>query len=379
MPEDLAVREQIQRMSLPGAAQPLFAPPVNPAVEAFLSANTVEGHAAARLRALPFEQQQIIISHSLAGARDPTAVLIGRVRKVAGWVPAEQFPGRNIFATPLTHAATQGAQAPPMITKEQMEKKTQAAAAEVEQTLFNKEAIRTYKEKQATYSNAIAQPSSITASMDSNAGAEAMSKGGRGGQGQIKFNMRGNENTEEYQQDNREPREQMRSAIGDLSAKLLNKDGDDQGLVDIGENTVERGPAVVAKKDLLRPFASKKKALVTSPELATGTPTDIHPILAGANAKTSRHDDEYAQDLLYQATDDRAPPRPPLMEPPPRPGKTQQEEDDEDMKEFEVFCQEFESLVAVEKGNEQMKKDCIPSGISAPFNCVAGSQFSESL
>merc|ERR1740138_202274 len=53
----------------------------NPEVELFLQHNPVEPHAATRLRSLPMELQKIVLSRgSLFGGRDPTAVLLGRVR-----------------------------------------------------------------------------------------------------------------------------------------------------------------------------------------------------------------------------------------------------------------------------------------------------------
>lgn len=74
------------------------APPAlyNPIVEAFLKQNTIEPHAAARLRVLPKEMQEVVMQGTLAGARDPTAVVIGRIRKVAGWIPASDFPYRGM-------------------------------------------------------------------------------------------------------------------------------------------------------------------------------------------------------------------------------------------------------------------------------------------
>merc|ERR1719440_1959408 len=53
----------------------------NPEVEIFLQHNPVEPHAATRLRSLPPEFQKIVLQRgSLFGGRDPTAVLLGRVR-----------------------------------------------------------------------------------------------------------------------------------------------------------------------------------------------------------------------------------------------------------------------------------------------------------
>merc|ERR1719478_560819 len=51
----------------------------NPEVELFLQHNPVEPHAATRLRSLAMEK--IVLSRgSLFGGRDPTAVLLGRIR-----------------------------------------------------------------------------------------------------------------------------------------------------------------------------------------------------------------------------------------------------------------------------------------------------------
>jgi len=149
LPEDLAVREALARMSTDKPQ--IYVPPVNPAVEQFLANNFVEGHAAARLRALPMELQNAIIANSFAGARDPTAVLIGRIRKYAGWVPAERFPQRGMLqgppgmplAAPLTGVfppvqPAQPVQQAQQAQKEDVTQRTQLAAAEVEKTLFDK-------------------------------------------------------------------------------------------------------------------------------------------------------------------------------------------------------------------------------------------------
>lgn len=54
---------------------------VNPEVETFLMHNPVEAHAATRLRALPPHFQSVVLSRgSIFGGRDPTAVLLGRIR-----------------------------------------------------------------------------------------------------------------------------------------------------------------------------------------------------------------------------------------------------------------------------------------------------------
>lgn len=73
-------------LSLPSAAALLAAmkqAPIepNPEVEMFLSMNTVESHAATKLRSLPRNlARQVLDRGSLMGARDPSAVLISRVR-----------------------------------------------------------------------------------------------------------------------------------------------------------------------------------------------------------------------------------------------------------------------------------------------------------
>ncbi|CAE7947297.1 Mecr [Symbiodinium sp. KB8] len=55
----------------------------NPEVEHFLSLNSVEPHAAAKLRSLPRALQRSVLERgSLMGARDPSAVLISRVRDI---------------------------------------------------------------------------------------------------------------------------------------------------------------------------------------------------------------------------------------------------------------------------------------------------------
>eukprot|EP00929_Paragymnodinium_shiwhaense_P096799 TRINITY_DN58502_c0_g1_i1.p1 TRINITY_DN58502_c0_g1~~TRINITY_DN58502_c0_g1_i1.p1 ORF type:complete len:665 (-),score=181.31 TRINITY_DN58502_c0_g1_i1:2-1996(-) len=77
LPEEFAVKETLARIhnENPNSA-------MRQAVDAFLQRNPVEPHAAARLQLLPAEQAQLCIQTSLAGARDPTAVLLGRIRNV---------------------------------------------------------------------------------------------------------------------------------------------------------------------------------------------------------------------------------------------------------------------------------------------------------
>lgn len=83
MPEDFAMQQQLARISAENPMALYQVPKPNPEVEAFLTNNPIEAHAASRLRALPPDQQQLVIQSSLVGARDPTAVVIGRIRNVA--------------------------------------------------------------------------------------------------------------------------------------------------------------------------------------------------------------------------------------------------------------------------------------------------------
>mmetsp|Transcript_32670 Transcript_32670/g.50823 ORF Transcript_32670/g.50823 Transcript_32670/m.50823 type:complete len:808 (+) Transcript_32670:194-2617(+) len=70
---------QQQRGPMIGMPPPNMVP--NPEVELFLQHNPVEPHAATRLRSLPMELQTIVLQRgSLFGGRDPTAVLLGRIR-----------------------------------------------------------------------------------------------------------------------------------------------------------------------------------------------------------------------------------------------------------------------------------------------------------
>merc|ERR1740133_95130 len=69
----------------------------NPEVELFLQHNPVEPHAATRLRSLPVELQKIVLSRgSLFGGRDPTAVLLGRVRAATRGVTGPQMGGSSM-------------------------------------------------------------------------------------------------------------------------------------------------------------------------------------------------------------------------------------------------------------------------------------------
>lgn len=71
----------VQLMTQNVMAAAVSAGPASPEVEAFLAANPVEPHAAQRLRTLPPEMQRLVLERgSLLGARDPSAVLISRVR-----------------------------------------------------------------------------------------------------------------------------------------------------------------------------------------------------------------------------------------------------------------------------------------------------------
>lgn len=77
--------------------------PPNPEVETFLAQYPqIQAHAAARLRALPKEAQtNVLMRGGLGSARDPTAMLLGRIRQVdpfnTTWVP--HTPGMQPFPT----------------------------------------------------------------------------------------------------------------------------------------------------------------------------------------------------------------------------------------------------------------------------------------
>eukprot|EP00931_Biecheleriopsis_adriatica_P051187 TRINITY_DN29666_c0_g1_i1.p1 TRINITY_DN29666_c0_g1~~TRINITY_DN29666_c0_g1_i1.p1 ORF type:complete len:716 (-),score=184.64 TRINITY_DN29666_c0_g1_i1:52-2199(-) len=82
--------------------------PLNPEVEAFLAQYPqIQAHAAARLRALPKDAQtNVLMRGGLGSARDPTAMLLGRIRSVdpfnATWVPhtpgMQPFPSQSQLA-----------------------------------------------------------------------------------------------------------------------------------------------------------------------------------------------------------------------------------------------------------------------------------------
>lgn len=73
----------------------------NPEVETFLSMNSVELHAATKLRGLPRHlQRQVLDRGSLMGARDPSAVLISRVRD-AMMSSAQTMPSMPILTMTL--------------------------------------------------------------------------------------------------------------------------------------------------------------------------------------------------------------------------------------------------------------------------------------
>lgn len=73
----------------------------NPEVETFLSMNSVELHAATKLRGLPRHlQRQVLDRGSLMGARDPSAVLISRVRD-AMMSSAQTIPSMPILTMTL--------------------------------------------------------------------------------------------------------------------------------------------------------------------------------------------------------------------------------------------------------------------------------------
>merc|ERR1719253_2561352 len=84
-----------------GCSGGMMMPPTNtvpnPEVELFLQHNPVEPHAATRLRSLPMELQKIVLSRgSLFGGRDPTAVLLGRVRAATRGLTGPQMGGSRM-------------------------------------------------------------------------------------------------------------------------------------------------------------------------------------------------------------------------------------------------------------------------------------------
>lgn len=91
--------------------------PPNPEVETFLAQYPqIQAHAAARLRALPKEAQtNVLMRGGLGSARDPTAMLLGRIRQVdpfnTTWVP--HTPGMQPFPTQSSIAIQQVAKMVP--------------------------------------------------------------------------------------------------------------------------------------------------------------------------------------------------------------------------------------------------------------------------
>lgn len=96
----LAIKQQpspMQLLDLPATASGYAT--LTPEVEAFISQNPVEPHAAQRLRSLPPDMQRLVIERgSLFGARDPSAVLLSRVRDAM--VGGVQGMGLGIPAPP---------------------------------------------------------------------------------------------------------------------------------------------------------------------------------------------------------------------------------------------------------------------------------------
>mmetsp|Transcript_81950 Transcript_81950/g.228410 ORF Transcript_81950/g.228410 Transcript_81950/m.228410 type:complete len:250 (-) Transcript_81950:111-860(-) len=85
---DVAVRARAAQLSTERVKPaPLAAADMN-AVDAFLANNRVEPHAAIRMRALSPELQKAVIAEGvIKSARDPSAVLIGRIRRIMGIGP----------------------------------------------------------------------------------------------------------------------------------------------------------------------------------------------------------------------------------------------------------------------------------------------------
>merc|ERR1719267_202249 len=80
-----------------GMMPPMNNTVTNPEVELFLQHNPVEPHAATRLRSLPVELQKIVLSRgSLFGGRDPTAVLLGRIRAATRGLTGPQMGGSRM-------------------------------------------------------------------------------------------------------------------------------------------------------------------------------------------------------------------------------------------------------------------------------------------
>lgn len=76
----------------------------NPEVETFLSMNSVELHAATKLRGLPRHlQRQVLDRGSLMGARDPSAVLISRVRDAMMSSAMTTMPSMPILTMTLSN------------------------------------------------------------------------------------------------------------------------------------------------------------------------------------------------------------------------------------------------------------------------------------
>lgn len=84
MPEDFAAQQTLERIATENAGvRTISTVPIDcPEVDAFLAQNAIEPHAVARLRRLPMEHQLMVIQNSLKGARDPSAVLLGRITKI---------------------------------------------------------------------------------------------------------------------------------------------------------------------------------------------------------------------------------------------------------------------------------------------------------
>mmetsp|Transcript_56764 Transcript_56764/g.135214 ORF Transcript_56764/g.135214 Transcript_56764/m.135214 type:complete len:764 (-) Transcript_56764:92-2383(-) len=97
-------------------------PMFNAEVESFLQQNPVEPHAATRLRQLPPQLAQLVLQRgSLFGGRDPTAVLLGRIRDVTrgmtlggaphGVMPTGTMVGGQLIVPGVTGVVQPGQQA----------------------------------------------------------------------------------------------------------------------------------------------------------------------------------------------------------------------------------------------------------------------------
>merc|ERR1711994_104458 len=76
--------------------------PLDPEVEAFLAVNPVDQGTAFRFRALPLSLQRLVLHRgSLVGTRDPSAVLMSRVRDAIQTNPPGGGCGSSVNVPPV--------------------------------------------------------------------------------------------------------------------------------------------------------------------------------------------------------------------------------------------------------------------------------------